>query len=168
VSEVSELNWYVVATKARCEKIARENLERQGFQVMLPEIKINKRQRGARREVKEPMFPSYVFVSLVLGRDDSAPIRSTVGCVGIVRFGLRPQALPRHVVSTLLEMGENPIEYRKSIRPGDKVLFEEGPFMGLEAIYSLSKGSDRVEVLLSFLGRENIVTANSSQVSKLS
>ncbi len=163
----SALKWYIVVTKSRCERIARENLELQGYKVILPRISIRRRHRGVWKNVHEPMFPGYLFVSLTLGEDDPAPIRSTVGCVGIVRFGLKLQAVPHNVISPFLEIGDTPVEYRESLDKGDKVLFEEGPFVGLEAICTMSSGSDRVEVLLSLLGREITVAAELNQLTKL-
>ena len=64
--------WYAVATKARDESVARANLERQDYQVFLPTISLKKRRRGRWMSVTEPLFPGYLFVSLVLAADGSA------------------------------------------------------------------------------------------------
>ena len=81
-------NWYVVATRPRMELTARNNLERQGYTVWLPELTLKKRRKGKWTSVVEPMFPGYVFTQLVFGEEDPAPIRSTLGCRGLVRFGV--------------------------------------------------------------------------------
>lgn len=40
-------SWYLIYTKIRQERIALENLERQGFECFLPKIKVEKVRRGA-------------------------------------------------------------------------------------------------------------------------
>ena len=85
--KASAASWYVVATKLRQETVALQNLKRQSYEVFLPQITLRKRRRGKWQEVIEPLFPGYLFVALEAGVDDAAPIRSTLGCVGLVRFG---------------------------------------------------------------------------------
>jgi transcriptional antiterminator RfaH len=92
--ETANAAWYVVATKARDEEIAKVNLERQGYLVFLPTISLKKRRRGHWTPVTESLFPGYLFISLVFGDDDPTPIRSTVGCVGLVQFGADLYASP--------------------------------------------------------------------------
>ena len=38
--------WYVVATRPKQESIARDHLTRQGYQVLLPEIRLKKRRQN--------------------------------------------------------------------------------------------------------------------------
>ena len=84
---MDDLSWLLVATKPRAEAAAQQHLERQGFQVCLPQVILRKRKQGKWQQCTEPMFPGYGFVGVVLGEDDIAPIRSPVGCLQVVRFG---------------------------------------------------------------------------------
>ena len=102
--------WYAVATKARDEAIAKANLERQDYQVFLPVISLKKRRRGRWMPVTEPLFPGYLFVSLVLGADDPAPIRSTVGCIGLVRFGQTHTPVPSSFIAALQGASEDVLD----------------------------------------------------------
>jgi transcriptional antiterminator RfaH len=141
------------------EPAARENLERQGYGVCLPEIRMRKRRQGRWQEVTEPLFPGYLFVALDLEHDTTAPIRSTVGARGLVRFGLHSPAMPVGSVEFLLGQtpqgaeGETPLPFSA----GDKLRIARGPFAGLEAVYQIQRGADRVQVLLALLGREHSV-----------
>ena len=141
------------------ETAARENLERQGYEVCLPEIRMRKRRQGRWQEVTEPLFPGYLFVALDLGHDNTAPIRSTVGARGLVRFGLHSPAMPAGSVEFLL--GQTPqVEEGETQLPfsaGDKLRITRGPFAGLEAVYQMQRGADRVQVLLALLGGEHSV-----------
>ena len=144
--------WYVVAAKSRQEQVARENLERQGFTTYLPMITLNKRRRGAWTNVSEPLFPGYLFVLLVKGKHDPAPIASTVGCIGLVRFGSVHTPLPAEFMENLEALARENNQLRELFKSGDKVTLISGPFAGLEAIYDMAKGEDRARVLLEMLG----------------
>ena len=84
---MDDLSWLLVATKPRSEFVARQHLERQGFEVCLPQITLRKRRQGTWQQVTEPMFPGYVFVGLEMDSQSIAPIRSTRGCSHVVKFG---------------------------------------------------------------------------------
>ena len=51
-----------------------------------------------------------------------------------------------------LEADEQTIDLARQWRPGDVVRIEEGPLAGLEAVFAMAKGRDRVEVLIHALG----------------
>jgi len=146
--------WFLVATKPRAEALAKQHLERQGYGVCAPQLRVKKRQRGTWRGVIEPLFPGYVFVQLTLGADDPAPIRSTVGCRGLVRFGGIPLPVPEGTMQPFLEADAQPSDLTRQWQPGDVVRIEEGPLAGLEAVFAMAKGQDRVEVLLQALGSQ--------------
>jgi len=150
-------NWYAVATRLRMEAIAREHLERQGFSVCLPEMRLRKRRQGRWQEVTEPLFPGYLFVALNLEADNPAPIRSTVGVRGLVYFGLHSPPMPTGSVEMLLDNAEDIDETPLPFKAGDFVRIVRGPFAGLQAVYQMRSGEERVQVLLGLLGRENVV-----------
>ena len=162
--------WYVVATKPRQEVVAQEHLQRQGYATLLPTLRLRKRQRGKWREVTEPTFPGYVFVGLELGSDDMAPIRSTQGCRDLVRFGQQPAVVHEDIIKALKSghsaQGASADEVKEPFSPGDLVTIEDGPFQGLSAIYCMNKGADRVQVLITLLGRAQHLNVCIDSVSK--
>ena len=161
--------WYVVATKPRQEVVAQEHLQRQGYATLLPTLRLRKRQRGKWQEVTEPTFPGYVFVGLELGRDDMAPIRSTQGCRELVRFGQQPAVVHEDIIKALQmgnsAQGASADEVKAPFSSGDLVTIEDGPFQGLSAIYCMKKGADRVQVLISMLGRAQHLSIDINSVS---
>ena len=158
--------WYVVATKSRDEEIAKVNLERQGYLVFLPTISLKKRRRGHWTPVAEPLFPGYLFVLLILGTDDPAPIRSTVGCVGLVRFGPTYTPVPTELIAGLEAAAITDDQTTAPFQSGDAVCLMSGPFVGLEAIYDMAKGEERAQVLLEVLGRVQRLTVETDSLSK--
>ena len=169
-ADTSGKAWYVVATKPRQEVVAREHLQRQGYATLLPTLRLRKRQRGKWQEVTEPTFPGYVFVGLELGRDDMAPIRSTQGCRDLVRFGQQPALVHEDIIKALQlgnsAHGASADEVKDPFSPGDLVRIEDGPFQGLSAIYCMNKGADRVQVLITLLGRAQHLNVCINCVSK--
>ena len=158
--------WYAVATKARDEAIAKANLERQDYRVFLPTISLKKRRRGRWVPVTEPLFPGYLFVSLVLGADDPAPIRSTVGCTGLVRFGQTHTPVPSSLIAALQGTSDGALDTPLPFNQGDKVRVVAGPFAGLEAVFDMPRGEDRAQVLLELLGKVQRLTVNQDDLSQ--
>ena len=165
----SALTWYVVATKPRQERVAQANLDRQGYTTLLPSLQVKKRRRGKWQLVTEPTFPGYVFVALKLGLNAMAPIRSTQGCRDLVRFGEQPVAVPDEIIETLQSDVHAPLlpcdDPKEPFSPGDLLMIEEGPFKGLTAIYEMSKGADRVQVLITLLGSAQRIKISRDDVS---
>ena len=100
-------DWYAIHTKARQEYVAMENLVRQSYEVFLPLIRQSRRRRGRWQAVTEPLFPGYLFSRLDLEADNIAPIRSTRGVAGLVRFGGLPCPVPADVVENLQSLQES-------------------------------------------------------------
>lgn len=162
-----DLSWLLVATKPRSEFVARQHLERQSFEVCLPQITLRKRRQGKWQQVSEPMFPGYVFVGVVLGQHDIAPIRSTQGCRQVVRFGGQLVPLPHSVMQQLLADDTAPKQHNPTFSAGQAVRIEAGPFAGLEAVFDQPKGADRVQVLVTVLGAVRPVAVPASAVGAL-
>jgi transcriptional antiterminator RfaH len=162
-SKLTSRQWYVVTSRPRQEAVACDNLFRQGYRAYLPLLTRRKRIRGKWHEVTEPLFPGYLFVALDLTQDDIAPIRSTIGARGLVRFGLEYRPMPSGSVEFLqtreVEQGASGPSNSQPFMPGDRVRFNRGPFAGLEAVYQMPRAQDRACLLITLLGRVNAVTA---------
>ena len=155
---MSNSNWFVVHTKPRKENVAIENLQRQGFLAYCPQTVQSKRRRQRWQNVTEPLFPRYVFVQLNMGLDNFAPIRSTLGVIGLVRFGNLPAVMPESAIETIQHQ-ENDIKnsYNEypNWREGDVLEILDGPFSGLKGIFQKKESTERVSLLLEILGQQN-------------
>lgn len=156
--------WYLIQTKPKSEQLAKENLERQGFETYLPLILGRKKKRGKSVKCIQPMFPRYMFIYLSQETDDWGPIRSTLGVSTLVKFGMIPARVPDKLIKALKdnegEEGVYEVE-SKSMAPGDRLLIVEGPFEGYEATLFSQKTDDRVIVLLKIA--ENFVKVKLEQ-----
>jgi len=155
-SDSAQKRWYLVYSKPRKEELARVNLERQGYPAYLPMMRTPRRKLGRRVIRVEPMFPRYLFIHLDTETDNWAPIRSTLGVVSLVRFGMLPSAVPDDLIASLRErdnasgIQDVPLN---TFERGQRVRIEEGPFMGYEGIYLAQTGQERVHILLDIVGK---------------
>jgi len=166
----AQAKWYAVHTKPKQEKIARENLERQGYEVFLPLIKVKKRMRGKWTNRVEPLFPRYLFVRLVMFEDSFAPIRSSRGVHELVRFGEYPAQVPGDLVAALIANQDNLLglnrERQTTFDKGQKVAVIEGPLKGLSGIIENDSGEERVMLMLNLLGRETVLKIEADNLVK--
>lgn len=159
--------WYVVQTKSRHERIAEENLLRQGYRCYLPRIKIIKFTRNRETIQLDPLFPGYVFFRPAHIEHSIAPVRSTLGVLKIVRFGeefavMRPETLES---IKQFEVQQHAAQYEEltPIKPGVVVRVANGPLAGLEGLVS-SISEKRVVVLFQLLGQDTQVRLSPHQL----
>ncbi len=158
--------WYVVATRPRQESIARVHLARQGYQVLLPEISLKKRRQNRWVGVVEPLFPGYLFVNITFGQDDTAPIRSTRGCRGLVRFDEHYPSVPTAVFEGLKGQAASVLESAPLFTAGETVRIEDGPFAGLMAVFDMHEGDERARVFIQMLGKARHLLIDLDQLSR--
>lgn len=142
--------WYLIYSKPQQERLAYENLERQGYQSYLPLIRNRRRRRGRYVSAIEPMFPRYLFVNLSDETDNWGPIRSTIGVVNLVRFGMRAARVPDDLIAMMQARDADGVQILQppELRPGDSVRIVEGVLAGYEGIFQAKTGKERVLLLL--------------------
>jgi len=167
----AEEHWYAVSCKPRQEAIAEENLLRQGFRVYLPRIRNAHHRRGQWIDVVEPLFPRYLFIRINPALRSTAPLRSTRGVVGLVRFGGQPAVIPEEVIDAIVQNEAPDSGLHQDNRPlfgtGEPVKLTEGPLTGMEGIFVEEDGEKRVIVLLELLGKTNKIKINRDWVVQL-
>jgi transcription antitermination factor NusG len=109
-----------------------------------------------------PLFPRYLFVELVIGRDRWTSIRGTVGVAHLMMDGDLPRAVPEGVVETFLKAVDPDgfITFEPTLQAGEQVRLVSGPFAGLVGKLVSLDPNGRVRVLLDVLGTQISVTSN--------
>ena len=148
----AQSGWYLVYTKPHHENLAKINLQNQGFHVYFPLLQQHKRRHNIYRIVTEPLFPRYLFIHLNSEIDDWSKIRSTRGCISLVRFGLLPARVPDSLIEQL-QSDETTRAIQDKIqsqfKPGDHVRVLDGLLAGYEGIIELKNSQERVTLLLT-------------------
>ena len=142
-------NWYLIKTKPRQEKKAKQNLENQGYVAFYPIAKINNRF--------VVLFPGYLFVQLNEKTQKFSPINSTKGVLYFVKFGLNFAKVPPDVIEfikTNQHITTEKLINLNKFKPGDKVQISDGVFKNWVAIFKCYKPDERVILLMNLLGNE--------------
>ncbi len=157
-------NWHLVLTRPRQERKALLQLERQGYEVWLPMARDSAAKAEATRLA--PLFPRYLFVNVDSETDNTAPIRSTIGCCGLVRFGMSLALLPAQAVEAIRVRCDDQgcVRIGRDWEPGAQLKVMEGPFAGFEAVFQARSATERVSVLLHWLGVTRSVQMPASQL----
>ena len=88
------LNWYLVQLKPNGHKLAKANLERQGFNTFLPLQNVTKRTAQKFMDRTVPLFGGYMFVELDVAQNSWRKVNSTLGVARIVSLGGTPTPVP--------------------------------------------------------------------------
>jgi len=162
--------WFAVQTKPRAEAIARAHLERQGYHCLFPRIRRIRPGPDGLVDRIEALFPRYLFIEVDTAVVSLAPVRSTRGACGIVRFGSRPAPVPEAVITNIRsrEDAQGLVQLRPpELTPGARVRVSDGPFAGLVAVFESFCGSERVRLLLDAMGVASRVVVPRDQLGAM-
>lgn len=129
-------------------------------------VKLKKTIRGKRQVVEEALFPGYLFIQVDMETANFNAIRSTRGVIGFVRFGGIPSSIPQAVVEHFQQLEQLNSAPVATLDSGTKIEITDGPFAGLEAIYSMPKGDERCLILLDMMGKQQQLEIEESKVRK--
>jgi transcriptional antiterminator RfaH len=153
---INEMQWFLLQTKVRQEQRAAENLERQNVVSFCPMIRVEKISRGRRTEVQDVLFPGYLFVQLGESSVSTTAVRSTRGVSHFVTSAGAPIKVPQGLVEQLRNRVTSHAELIMSQLPksGAKMQVIDGPFKGLNAIFSEPDGNSRAIVMVTLLSQQ--------------
>ena len=161
--------WYAVTTKPRSEALAEEHLRRQGYECLLPRVRRVVRSAGGLKARVESLFPNYLFLRADTERVSLAPVRSTRGATGLVRFGGEPVRVPEAVIAGIrqrIDAGDGLVRLdAPDFEPGQAARVTEGALAGWEGVFLAREGHDRVRLLVELLGRATEVVLPRSQLA---
>ena len=146
------INWYLIHAKNRQENTAERNLQHLGVETFCPRFKQIKANRcKAQAEGKIPLFPGYLFVRV----DMSTEFRKVTyahGVLRVVKFGTAPALVAEEIIHSIRAREDDGLVVlspSSSLKPGQNVLIDKGPFQGFEAIFEQElNGINRVALLL--------------------
>ncbi len=165
-------NWLLLQVKPCQEMRALENLERQNAQCYCPKIQVEKLRRGKRIQLEEALFAGYLFVNAQPQQNGLTytSIRSSRGVSKIVGFGAEPITIPAELIQQLKLRESAGLTCPKAEdlpQVGDKINIIEGPFKGLQALYSHADGQQRAIVLINLLHQQTSTSLANTQIQKI-
>lgn len=136
------MNWHVVYTKSRCEKLVAKKLNQLGIEVYCPVLRIKKKWSDRYKFIEEPLFKSYCFVCIkAIDREKVFEVPSVIryvfhcGRPAIIRDKEMEQ-----LKSWLAEYEHDRIEVT-TLKPNDRIVLKSGVLVDKEALVLERKGN---------------------------
>jgi transcription antitermination factor NusG len=149
-----DTSWYAIHTKTRREGFAAANISALGIAILLPLVKVESLGSATYRPASKPLFPGYFFARFC-PEISCDSVKCSRGVLRVVSSGKFPIPVRDTVVQEIRDRIQKDGLIRlqpRSLRPGTRVLIQEGPFEGLmgRVERELDDGR-RVSVLLETL-----------------
>lgn len=163
---MEEAKWYIAHTFSGYEnKVASDlkiKVENRNLTDMIQDIRIPTetvveiKEDGTKKEIERKLFPSYIYIKMVMTDDTWYVVRNTRGCAGFVGPEGKPVPLTDEEVKRSL--GEDNVSVEVAYGVGDLVNVIDGPFEGYSGtVESIDVEKNSVMVLISMFGRETSV-----------
>ena len=165
------VHWYALRCKPRKEDVVWRQVRTQGFEAFYPLLRVQPVNPRSRKH--RPYFPGYLFVRADISEVGLSTFQWMPHAIGLVVFGDEAAIVPENLIHAIQrrveEISAAGGELFDGLNPGDKVMIDEGPFAGYEAIFDARiPGSERVRVLLQLLtSQRNVpVELNAGQIQR--
>lgn len=154
--------WYLLYCKRGEQLRAKQHMENQGVECFYPQLEVEKIVRGKKKRVKEPLFPSYIFVRFDYEQGPSfTTLRSTRGVVDFIKFGAMPHEVQGDLIYELKQIEHECQGYPVDDCPqlcsdyqaGDVVEICSGQFAGIKAVYHEKDGEARSIMLVQMISQ---------------
>ncbi|MDB6079574.1 MAG: Transcriptional activator RfaH [Akkermansiaceae bacterium] len=162
-TENADPQWYCVKTQPKRESTAAARLrELEEIEVFAPMLRYRKVTRRGKIWWVEAFFPGYILARFDLPSLEKA-VTYSAGVRGLVKFGSLtppgPAAFVELIRAEVLRQGTDEIlTLLPRVEKGEEVEVAAGPLGGSKGtVVEVLSGTDRVRVLLEFLGRERII-----------
>lgn len=167
--------WYVVHTYSGYENKVKTNLEKiienRGIAHLIQEVKVpvelvsETNSDGVTKESEAKVFPSYVFVKMVMSDATWHIVRNITGSAGFVGPEGRPVPLtPMEIEKLGIETVNSSVSV--DFKVGDSVVIKNGPMKGfVGTISEISSDFKKVTVLASVFGHATPVELDISSIS---
>jgi transcription antitermination factor NusG len=149
----SNLPWYAIRVKSRCERSVSDALRHKGYDEFLPLYSSRRRWSDRIKVIQMPLFSGYLFCKFSLA--ERVPILATPGVVLIVGQGKTPLPIESgevEAIRTALASGQQVMPWPR-LEVGRTVRIEEGSLRGLQGVLLRFKGANQLILGVQLLQR---------------
>lgn len=173
---MDEARWYIAHTFSGYEnkvasdlkiKVENQNLTDLIQDVRIPtETVIEIKDDGTKKEIERKLFPSYIYIKMVMTDETWYVVRNTRGCAGFVGPEGKPVPLTEEEVRRAL--GEEIVQVEVAYQVGDVVNVIDGPLEGFSGtVETIDIPNNSVQVIVSMFGRDTAVDFELDQLEKV-
>ncbi len=174
---MEEAKWYIAHTFSGYEnKVASDlkiKVENQNLTDLIQDIRIptetvvEVKEDGTKKEIIRKLFPSYIYIKMVMTDETWYIVRNTRGCAGFVGPEGKPVPLTEDEIKRAL--GDDIVEVEVAYEVGDLVNVVDGPLEGFSGtVESIDVANNSVQVIVSMFGRDTAVDFELDQLEKVS
>lgn len=174
---MDEARWYIAHTFSGYEnKVAsdlRIKVENQNLTDLIQDIRIpvetvvEIKEDGTKKEIERKLFPSYIYIKMVMNDETWYIVRNTRGCAGFVGPEGKPVPLTDDEVKRALGEDMSTVEVAYAV--GDVVNVIDGPMEGFSGtVETIDIPNNSVQVIVSMFGRDTAVDFELDQLEKVS
>ena len=162
-------NGKVFVDSCECEKkkcIPDKPIEKIGQKIKCPENRVE-----AKIELRDRLYPGYIFIKADLDKDLQSLIRRVPRVLGFVSAGGKPVVVSESEIAAIKERLKRGVPKVRKLKfdIGDKVKINEGPFIGFEGTISeIDPEHEKLIVLVNIFDRQTPVELEFDQVEKIS
>jgi transcriptional antiterminator RfaH len=162
--------WFILKYKRKAHKKAEENLTRQGFRTFHPVEETIIRKYNKYSKSVRPLFPGYLFVEFDPLSSASRKINNTLGVSGIISFNSKFTEIPFTIIAELKTQycSSGKTISSSKLTKGDLVEFTSGPFTNYCATIEKLENTERIWVLIAFLGQKTKMQTSANKVKLIS
>ncbi|ADU97542.1 transcription termination/antitermination protein NusG [Thermovibrio ammonificans] len=162
-------NGQVWVESCQCEKkkcTPDKPISRIGQKIKCPENRVE-----AKIELRDRLYPGYIFIKADLDKDLQSLIRRVPRVLGFVSAGGKPVTVSEAEIQAMKERLKRGVPRIRKLKfdIGDKVKIKEGPFIGFEGTISeIDPEHGKLIVLVNIFDRQTPVELEFDQVEKIS
>ena len=162
-------NGKVFVDSCECEKkkcTPDKPIEKIGQKIKCPENRVE-----AKIELRDRLYPGYIFIKADLDKDLQSLIRRVPRVLGFVSAGGKPVVVSESEIAAIKERLKRGVPKVRKLKfdIGDKVKINEGPFIGFEGTISeIDPEHEKLIVLVNIFDRQTPVELEFDQVEKIS
>ena len=177
MSDIDEMNvgprWYVAHTYSGYESKVKANLEKivenrglgdKIFDIRIPVETIVEKNGDVEKVIEVKLFPSYVYIKMVMTDESWHAVRNITGVTGFVGPGSRPTPLTEAEVEAL---NIEEVKVRLSVNVGDNVQIVAGLFEGYSGVVQAISDDLRNVTVLVKRGRRDMPVELEASMIKL-
>ncbi len=173
---MEEAKWYIAHTFSGYEnKVAsdlRIKVENQNLTDMIQDIRIptetvvEVKEDGTKKEIERKLFPSYIYIKMVMTDETWYIVRNTRGCAGFVGPEGKPVPLTEEEIKRALGEEVSSVEVAYEVGDLDNVI--DGPLEGFSGtVETIDAPNNSVQVIVSMFGRDTAVDFELDQLEKV-
>lgn len=163
----NQLPWYALHVRSNCERSVYKYLEARQFEVFLPMYRMQRQWSDRIKYMDVPLFPGYLFCRLDV--QNRLPVLTVPGIVQIAGRGKTPDPVAEEEIMAVQRVLKSPLPFLPwtSFAPGQQVVVESGPLMGVQGELVGMKRQYRLVISITLLQRSMAVEIDPAWVRPL-